>query len=1677
MRFRNRALASALLAVVLVWPAVAQGPVGNEFQVNSYTTDGQGTPDVAFRADGSFVVVWETEDQGTCPVDIFANRFVDNGAPIGTESQQSDLGSGLFQRHLEPSVDAAADGDFVVAWYVNDQDGTYRAYGRLFSSTGAAQAPLFMIDSNIPGPRSPDVARQDTGSFVVVWDNYGDLLGQRFSDGGAPSGSQFALSADGCGGSACQGSETAIDMDGDGNFVVAWNSYGADGDGSAVLARRFDSAGAAQGSDLLVNTETFDDQARASVTVARDGSFLVAWSSQDTFGNSDVRGQFYDRNGVRVGEELLIDAEGGGPSAAVDAHGRFAVHFSSFDEQGNQGIYSRAFDSQGGELSPRFQVSSVSSDQRFAPSLSATDGAFVAVWTSEDQDGSATGVFGSRCVLKDDFIAFKQLPGALPSLALENAGSEEQGLRDDTALVDLDGDEELEVVRNAAGLAPGATARLDTVDGVSDPDPDVVAVGGHVRAVVDVDGDGELEVVIENSAAAGGTVSRVNTLDGVSDADPDLIFIGGTFAGLVDVDGDGELEVVVEDSTAAPGSVTRVDNLDGVSDADPDVVFVGGTFAAVVDVDSDGEPEVVIENDAAPGIVTRFDTLDGVSDADPDVVFVGGTFAAMVDLDDDGEKEAVVENTAAPGVVTRFDTLDGVSDADPDVVFVGGTFAAAVDLDDDFELEAVVEDAAASAGSVARENTLDGVSDADPDVVFVGGTFGGTADLDGDGELEAIVANLLALPASVTRVDTLDGVSDADPDVVFTGGVPVAALDVDGDGEFEVLVEDGAAVGGTVTRVDTLDGVSDPDPDVVFVGGTLGAVGDVDGDCEVEAVVENPAASGGSVTREDTLDGVSDADPDIVFVGGLVAGTADVDGDSEPELFVVDPGAAFGNVSRVDTLDGVSDADPDVVFTGGLPIGTADLDDDGELEVVAEDESAALGTASRVDTLDGVSDADPDVVFVGSTALGTADLDDDGEAELLVQGAAGGTTVTRVDTLDGVSDADADIVFFGTEFAFVTDLDGDEELEAVVSSDAVTAGDVVAFRTLDGVSDGDDDIVFIGGLVAAAADLDADGSTEAVADDDQRAAGTFDTFSVVGEGGADPVVIFVGTGAAELLTLVAPNVGESLDVGSSVQIQWSSTGLSGNVRIELSRDGGATFETLFGNTANDGAQNWNVTGPATTQALIRVSSRVDPSIFDESDGTFTIPAALLAVVTPNGGESLEIGSSAELQWSSSNLGGNVRVELSRDGGATFETLFGNTANDGAQNWNVTGPPTSDARLRITSRVDGTVLDESDASFTILPASLTVLSPNGGESLDVGSQVLLAWSSTNLGGNVRIELSRDGGATFEILFGNTADDGVQAWNVVGPATTDGLLRVSSRVDGSIVDQSDTVFTINSPSLAVLTPNGGETVTIGQETLLAWSSSNLGGNVRIELSRDGGATFETLFGNTPNDGFQTWNANGPPSTDALLRVSSRVDGSVVDESDGFFTIPAAALTVVSPSGGESFEVGSQVLFEWTSANLGGTVRIELSRDGGATFETLFGNTLNDGLQVWTVDGPPTTQAVLRVSSRVDGTVADESGGFFSIPAASLTVLSPDGGETLSIGTPVVLEWSSSNLGGNVRLELSRDGGATFETLFGNTPDDGFQIWNVTGPATAQALVRVTSRGDGRVVDQSDSIFQVN
>ncbi len=101
--------------------------------------------------------------------------------------------------------------------------------------------------------------------------------------------------------------------------------------------------------------------------------------------------------------------------------------------------------------------------------------------------------------------------------------------------------------------------------------------------------------------------------------------------------------------------------------------------------------------------------------------------------------------------------------------------------------------------------------------------------------------------------------------------------------------------------------------------------------------------------------------------------------------------------------------------------------------------------------------------------------------------------------------------------------------------------------------------------------------------------------------------------------------------------------------------------------------------------------------------------------------------------------------------------------------------------------------------------------------------------------------------------------------------------------SLENTSDVVsnFRYSGTSLTLSNYSENEFIPRNISRILNWTSDGFLGNVKIELSRDEGSTWETLIEETPNDGSQAINVGGRPTRRSKIRISS-VNNSVISDS---------------------------------------------------------------------------------------------------------------------------------------------------------------------------------------------------
>jgi len=270
----------------------------------------------------------------------------------------------------------------------------------------------------------------------------------------------------------------------------------------------------------------------------------------------------------------------------------------------------------------------------------------------------------------------------------------------------------------------------------------------------------------------------------------------------------------------------------------------------------------------------------------------------------------------------------------------------------------------------------------------------------------------------------------------------------------------------------------------------------------------------------------------------------------------------------------------------------------------------------------------------------------------------------------------------------------------------------------------------------------------------------------------------VWSSEAATLTVTSPNGGgEPWQIGRLETIEWTSSGVTGNVRIKL-RKGGALHTNITppAGVPNTGRYQWTVPAsvPPGTDYEIRVRD-VNSDARDESDGNFTIglgtvqllvPFAValktIRVEEPNGGEQWFTGESRTIRWTSS---GNIeRVKISivftnRTGGETRHVLSFASPNDGVYEYRTRRMPTGE-RLRVrVETLDGNVSDESDREFSIIRPSINLTRPNASDDCFVFSEwfgIPVEWEREGIEEEVEIKLLKNNRlcATYRPLAGPT-----------------------------------------------------------------------------------------------------------------------------------------------------------------------------------------------------------------------------------------------------------------------------------------------------------------------------------
>ncbi|MEK7134339.1 MAG: hypothetical protein AAB819_01270 [Patescibacteria group bacterium] len=337
------------------------------------------------------------------------------------------------------------------------------------------------------------------------------------------------------------------------------------------------------------------------------------------------------------------------------------------------------------------------------------------------------------------------------------------------------------------------------------------------------------------------------------------------------------------------------------------------------------------------------------------------------------------------------------------------------------------------------------------------------------------------------------------------------------------------------------------------------------------------------------------------------------------------------------------------------------------------------------------------------------------------------------------------------------------------------------------------------------------------------------------------------------------------------------------------------------------------------------------------------PPPTITVLSPNGGETWQIGQSKKISWSMENIPSTAVLYLSLVSGPTpidLESVnpigstnsvdlvlpsggcFGDVCYPGgilpgnykisATVYDKPNPGFAISVVPDSSYTQPKIIasDVSDVSFSVVAAVGTKTAPTmtltaNPMTVNSGQSTQLSWTSTN--------------ATSCVPTSNIGYWGVSVGgSTTGPIYTTTTFTVVCSSPGGSTSKSVTVTVTSTPSITVLSPNGGETWTLGTTRTITWSSNNIPSNhfiTNIELVNSSGGRYSVLD-NTPNDGSES--AFLPffiPQGIYWLEIMTALNGqAIIDKSDGPITVIGAISTASAQSVSQmasALEAGRQAL----------------------------------------------------------------------------------------------------------------------------------------------------------------------
>jgi tRNA A-37 threonylcarbamoyl transferase component Bud32 len=382
----------------------------NEFRVNTYTNSAQVYPSIAGLIDNRFVIVWQSDIRDGDGTGIFGQIFYRNGTRFGSEFQVNTYTNSAQNW---PDVISLENHGFLVTWESgNAQDGdSWGIFGQKYTLDGSRNGQEFQVNTYTTSSQNAAACLYlKNNKFVVTWHSYGQdgsehgVYGQIFWVNGTKFGEEFRVNDYT---NNIQGNTfhkdilSTLGLD---KFVSTWGSFLQDGSNYGVYAKIYHTNGTTCVNEFQVNTYTLGWQHQPAVADLENGKFIIIWESRsdppgstpDQDGSdSGIFARFYDYNGIAYSDEFQINdyttSNQQHPVVTYLGNNKFIAVWSSNGQDGSErGVYAKIYHNDGRVYKSEFRVNTYTLNGQAGHQVTAiNDEEFVLTWYSDNQEGSS----------------------------------------------------------------------------------------------------------------------------------------------------------------------------------------------------------------------------------------------------------------------------------------------------------------------------------------------------------------------------------------------------------------------------------------------------------------------------------------------------------------------------------------------------------------------------------------------------------------------------------------------------------------------------------------------------------------------------------------------------------------------------------------------------------------------------------------------------------------------------------------------------------------------------------------------------------------------------------------------------------------------------------------------------------------------------------------------------------------------------------------------------------------------------------------------------------------------------------------------------------------------------------------------------------------------------------------